>query len=240
MLFISPPFGNYINLDNAISIKGSFTLEPRYGLLSQIIYTLRYSFQHKGWTNQIGLRNNGIDYAINNYNTNNVYSIAILDNTEINKIKNKIPKDMNVEINVSCPNVIYHTKDKSNCISNEIKDFLNNQREWCIIKLPPVVEHSQIDTFYNLGFRQFHCSNTLKTKDGGLSGPILKPYTSNLIKYIKQKYPDSEVIAGGGIKTIDDIKHYKALGADHFSVSTLCFNPLQLYILYNQYIMEIM
>ena len=25
MLFISPPFGNYINFDNSISITGSFT-----------------------------------------------------------------------------------------------------------------------------------------------------------------------------------------------------------------------
>ena len=61
MLFIGPPFGNYVSLPNTTSIKGSFTLEPRSGLFSQIIKTLRYSFQDKGWINKIGLRNPGID-----------------------------------------------------------------------------------------------------------------------------------------------------------------------------------
>ena len=61
-IFISPPFGNYIpfftkksrgdNKENInfIPIKGSFTLEPREGLLIQIIKTLRYSF-----TMEVGL-----------------------------------------------------------------------------------------------------------------------------------------------------------------------------------------
>ena len=31
MLFISPPFGNYIDLNNTISIRGSFTLNERKG-----------------------------------------------------------------------------------------------------------------------------------------------------------------------------------------------------------------
>ena len=44
MIFISPPFGNYINLSNTIPIRGSFTLEERPGKWSQIFKTLRYSF----------------------------------------------------------------------------------------------------------------------------------------------------------------------------------------------------
>ena len=46
MIFISPPFGNYISLPKCRSIKGSFTLEPRGGLIVQIFRTLRYSFLH--------------------------------------------------------------------------------------------------------------------------------------------------------------------------------------------------
>jgi len=42
MLFISPPFGNYLELPDTRSIKGSFTLQKRDGLLFQIISTLRY------------------------------------------------------------------------------------------------------------------------------------------------------------------------------------------------------
>ena len=48
MIFIGPPFGNYVKLDNTVSIKGSFTLEPRSGLFMQILKTLRYSFVHGG------------------------------------------------------------------------------------------------------------------------------------------------------------------------------------------------
>ena len=108
MIFISPPFGNYLDIKNTISIKGSFTLESRDGLYSQILKTLRYSFEYNGWINKIGLRNKGIDYAIDDYKKNKskfIYSIALFNEKEIDKIVNKIPEDMNIEINVSCPNV---------------------------------------------------------------------------------------------------------------------------------------
>ncbi len=64
MLFISPPFGNYISLPYTMSIKGSYTLEPRSGLFQQIFKTFRYSFHHKGWINKIGLRNKGLVFGI--------------------------------------------------------------------------------------------------------------------------------------------------------------------------------
>ena len=111
MFFISPPFGNYIQLPQTISIKGSFTLHPRDGLLRQIISTLRYIPKYKGWVNKIGLRNKGIDWAINDYHRTNsttkstIYSIAIMDPSEIPKLSQKLPEHMNIELNVSCPNV---------------------------------------------------------------------------------------------------------------------------------------
>ena len=63
MLFISPPFGNYISLPHTMSIKGSYTLKPRPGLFQQILKTFRYSFHYKGWVNKIGLRNKGLGYV---------------------------------------------------------------------------------------------------------------------------------------------------------------------------------
>lgn len=109
MYFISPPFGNYINLPKINQIKGSYTLEPRDGLLLQILKTLRYNFTYQGWVNKIGLRNKGLDYAIKNYN-GQIVSIAILDKKEIPIIVKKIPNNMNIEINVSCPNAFcYYT-----------------------------------------------------------------------------------------------------------------------------------
>jgi len=221
MLFIGPPFGNYVSLPGTISIKGSFTLEPRDGLLSQIVKTLRYSFEHKGWINKIGLRNPGIDAAIKNWKNDKViHSIAILDKKEIPKLVEKIPEDMDLELNVSCPNA------EKKMITEGLGLFLNDKRRWCIIKLAPKTKHEIIDEYYKQGFRQFHCSNTLPTPTGGLSGPALIPYTTNLVYYIKKKYPETEVIAGGGIQSIQQLNKYKNIGANHFAVSTLLFHPI--------------
>lgn len=180
MIFISPPFGNYFSFENTISIKGSYTLEPRYGLLSQIIKTLRYSPENSGWINKIGLRNKGIDYAIENYDRKSIISVAILDKQDIPKILKKIPDDMNVEINVSCPNA------NKKMVDEDIQKFINSKRDWCIIKLSPECTDSKIDNYYKMGFRQFHCCNTLPTISGGLSGKSILPYSTNMIKKIKK------------------------------------------------------
>lgn len=238
-LFISPPFSNYQSIlssiynipENSIFIKGSYTLEPRNGLWMQVIKTLRYSFTAGGWVNKIGLRNPGIDEAIKqNYmnlskteRTKVITSIAILNTNEIKQFEKKIPYDMNLEINISCPNV------NQNLVSSGISHFINSNRKWCIIKLSPICSLGMIDTLYQQGFRQFHCSNTLPIANGGLSGPSLIPYTTNLVSYISTKYPDCKIIAGGGIRTTEDIEYYKKIGAHHFSVSTLFFNPWMCY-----------
>ena len=234
-IFISPPFGNYLpfftkkmgngaGTANFIPIKGSFTLEPRDGLLLQIIKTLRYSFTTAGWVNKIGLRNRGIDYAVEKYKngdyTDSVISVAVMNPAEVPELLKKIPIDMPLEINVSCPNVGGHITDSG------VDAFINRYRRWCIIKLSPVSELNVVDSYYKMGFRQFHCSNTLPVENGGASGEIIKPYTEKLTKYIHQNYSDATIISGGGIKTVDDIHNYKKCGAMYYSISTLCFSPL--------------
>ena len=223
--FISPPFGNYFNFSKTISIKGSFTLHPRPGKWSQIFKTLRYSFKYKGWTNKIGLRNPGLDYALKHYR-NNIISIAILEQNEIEPILEKLPDDQDIELNVSCPNT------EKNMISDNLHKFLHPERTWCIIKLSPFSTIEKVDKFYQDGFRQFHCCNTIPVKEGGLSGEKIVPYTCKLVKEIKDKYPDTEVIAGGGIRDLNTINLYRILGADHFSVSSLLFNPIKFHLLY--------
>ena len=232
ILFIGPPFGNYINLPNTVSIKGSFTLEKRDGLLLQIVKTLRYSFEKNGWINKIGLRNKGIDWAIKNHDSKNIYSIAILNENEIPVLLKKIPKNMNIELNVSCPNA------EKKMINNGLEKFLNKERKYCIVKLSPTISLDSIDNYYKQGFRQFHCSNTIPIKEGGLSGPSLIPYTSKLLSYIKNKYKDCEVIAGGGVTKYNDYKNYMNKGANHVAISTIFFNPFQFLPFYLNYIIE--
>ena len=227
MIFINPPFGNYFSFEKTISIKGSYTLEPRSGLIMQVLRTLRYSFEHHGWINKIGLRNPGIDYAIKNYKKNSIVSVAILNKEDIPKLIKKIPDDMNIELNISCPNA------EKKMITEGIENFLNKKRTWCIIKLSPTTDMKLVDNYYKQGFRQFHCSNTYPTPTGGLSGKFLIPYSTKLISNIKSKYSDTTVIGGGGITSKEEIEMYKKAGADHFSVSTLFFNPYKCYKFYH-------
>ncbi len=160
MLFISPPFGNYVDFNNSLSITGSFTLHPRLGLIKQIVNTLRYSNYYGGWINKIGLRNKGIDWAIKNIPENKILSIAILNPSDISMFLEKIPKHRNIEINVSCPNT------EKKMVSSGISDFINDHRKWCIIKISPNATEKEIDDYYKMGFRQFHCCNTIPIKEG--------------------------------------------------------------------------
>ena len=185
MLFISPPFGNYLSLPNTISIRGSFTLNERPGKWIQIAKTLRYKPLFGGWVNKIGLRNPGIDYAINTYKKGEIISIAIMKQEELPILLKKIPEDMDIELNISCPNTDKHM------VNTGVSQFINKKRRWCILKLSPIEKFSNIDGYYYQGFRQFHCSNTLPTPLGALSGPMLKYYNCILINYIKKKFPDN-------------------------------------------------
>ena len=233
MIFISPPFGNYLHFPETMSVKGSYTLKERSGLFYQILKTLRY-INYNGeytWINKIGLRNPGIKYGIKHYNSSkDIISIAIMEKSEIKEFNNLIPDDANIEINISCPNTEKHM------INDGINVFLNQKRKWCIVKLSPNTDKSLIDKYYSQGFRQFHCSNTFPTSNGGLSGKVLIPYTNDLIKYIKSKYNDTTIIAGGGIYDTNIMENYKNLGAMHFSLSTIFFHPTKFIpFFYNYY-----
>ena len=127
---------------------------------------------------------------------------------------------MDIEINVSCPNV------EHSLVCSKIQGFLGSERKWCSIKLAPTTDMKTIDNYYKQGFRKFHCCNTYPTPNGGLSGQTLIPYVCKLTSHIKTKYPDTEVISGGGIRYYDTLNIYKIYGADHYSVSTLLFNPI--------------
>ena len=72
---------------------------------------------------------------------------------------------------------------------------------------------------------------------GGLSGEKLIPYNMSLINRLKQ-YKDVEIIAGGGIQDINTLRTYKDLGANHFSISTLCFNLPKFLYFYSQYVLQ--
>jgi dihydroorotate dehydrogenase len=219
--FIAAPFGNYIYLKDFVSVYGSFTLYPRPGRLRQVIKTIRY--KHGAWHNKLGLRNPGISSQYGKFRDDAIYSLATIDPGDFKSMWRIVPSNISVELNISCPNVDHCSFDL-----NDLALYLGGKRRWCIVKLSPLTEDHLIDTLIDMGFRHFHCCNTLN----GESGHILKFYNTYLIKYIKEKCPDSFVIGGGGIYSIDDVKFYRDLGADGFSLATIFFNPLNFFKLY--------
>ncbi len=224
MLFIAAPFGNYLKFPNTLSVVGTYTLHPRKGRLKQIIKTLRY-VPGDGWVNRLELRNPGIVFGLSKYKQlNEVLSITGLTEEEWFRLLEIVPHNVNLELNLSCPNI-----EENGIPFYIIKKFISKFREWMIVKISPLSSEWDIDKLVDIGFRQFHCCNTLPHYDGGLSGRQIIPYASKHIRYIKEKYGDVEVIAGGGINCYDMICYYDAIGADHFSLGTVCFNPFKLF-----------
>jgi dihydroorotate dehydrogenase len=234
ILFISPPFGNWIRLPHTQSILGTYTLYERKGKIWNIMTKVFYSPKYNGWINNIGLRNKGIYQGLKKYKNNDILNISILNEEELVLMKKIIPDDVNLEINISCPNV-----DDNGLYDKGIEIFLNPKRKWCILKLSPTTSHKQIDEYYNKGFRQFNCGNTLKVLEGGLSGSMLKDFHSINIRYIKTQYPEAIVIATGGIRNWKDIIYYKKSGCNHISVSSTLLNPFCFVVLYIRYIYEL-
>ena len=224
MYFISAPFGNYLQYTNflsgkpIVSVTGTFTVKPRPGLAKQIIKTLRYT--KTGWRNKLGLRNPGIFKGIDNTASYSIMSIASLEPNDWRILYEAVPKNMSVELNISCPNVDAHP--------DLTKSFAKDERKWCIVKVPPTITNKQIDKIVKLGYNQIHASNTVPTAKGGLSGDVIVPHTLRILEYIKSTHPHVEVIAGGGVKDKASANRYIDAGADHISLGTVCFTPWKL------------
>ncbi|RZD43309.1 MAG: hypothetical protein CXT73_00940 [Methanobacteriota archaeon] len=218
--FIAAPFGNYIKHKNAISVKGTYTMLHRRGLIKQLFKTLRYDFSKKGWKNELGLRNPGIKHGLNKYKNNGkeIISIAAMLPIDWEDFARVIPDYINLEFNLSCPNTV----------TKFYNAFWDNKRQWCIAKISPLSTEDEIKRLLDIGFGQIHCSNTLPITGGGLSGRELISYTIKHIDYIKTHFPSVKIIAGGGINHIDIVHYYKSKGADYFSLGTVCFTPWKL------------
>ena len=221
--FISAPFGNYIKPAGCISVTGTWTLKPRGNRLWAVVKTLRYNKEVGGWTNKLGLPNPGIDVGLQKTSLSEVLSIAETNKGDFQKLNDLIPNDQSVELNLSCPNV------EKKLTWENAKTLLNDsKRKWCIAKLSPLTTPEELQFLIeDLGFTQFHFSNTLPFGDaGGISGPVLRRFTVDLIELCRKEWgEDLELIAGGGVRDLGAVMEYLGAGANHISLGSVCFNP---------------
>jgi len=234
-IFIAAPFGNYIRYRDAISVTGTWTLKPRGNRLKSVIKTLRYDRKERGWVNRLGLPNPGLEVGLEKTWATHVLSIAEISEDEFLIMENIIPINMSVELNLSCPNLTDHNVPK--LLDNDSPKIFtaSTMRDWCIAKVSPFISETELEhVIEKLNFKQIHFANTIPTKGGGLSGQSLKPYVSQLIRFVRSNWGNAiTIIAGGGIKTKSDISMYMDEGANHVSLGTVCFNPIKLRKLLN-------
>ena len=234
-IFISAPFGNYIKHKNAISVTGTWTLEPRGNRFWSVVKTLRWNSELQGWTNKLGLPNPGIKVGLQKTFPSDVLSIAEIDRGDFKKLYSIIPETQNIELNLSCPNIGKSLPWDDAEIFTRYR--ATTDREWCIAKLSPLTTPEDLEFLVDkLGFRQLHFSNTLPCQYGGLSGSVLRPYTLELIRLVRENWGDSvEIIAGGGVSDFGAVYEYLGEGANHVAIGSLCFNWFKMKRLLNDW-----
>ena len=220
--FIAAPFGNYIKPKGCIPVAGTFTLNARGNRFLAVAKTLRYNSAQSGWVNRLGLPNPGIRNGLEKNPT--VISIAEIDKGDFQRLNVLIPENQSIELNLSCPNLDKKLSWES------ARSFTPNTRKWCIAKMSPLTTPEEIKfVVEHLGITQLHFSNTLPTIRGGLSGPMLRGYTTELIELARSEYGNSvEIIAGGGVSDFGSVTDYLSSGANHISLGSVCFNPFKL------------
>ena len=223
--FIAAPFGNWVKPIGYIPVCGTFTLHPQGNRVWSAIRSLRYDFKRQGWMNNMGLPNPGVRVGLERHIYGEVLSIAEIERNDFKKLYNVVPSGMSVELNLSCPNVRNLPWD-----STEIFARNSEKRKWCICKVSPTVTPEDLEFLITkLGFTQIHASNTLPIQDfGGLSGRTLIPYTLDIIRLIREEWPEVTIIAGGGVDNFGAVYEYLNEGADHVSLGSVCFNPFKL------------
>lgn len=225
-IVISPPFGTFIHLHDATSVKGTFTYERRSGKLARILKTIRRT--RRGWVNNMGLRNPGLRNLKPAYfhNKKHLYSVAAIEESDWMKMleyfKNIGVTDIMVEMNISCPNALVFPPPKE-----ILREYANNF-SLVSVKFPPHTYTTNaliVRQAYEVGIRHFHFSNTYPNLDGGLSGTFIKRMAQNNIESRVVKFPDATYIGGGGIYAPQDVRDYKESGANCFSLATIWFTP---------------
>lgn len=231
---ISPPFGNWLSHPEATRVMGSYTWDARPGLIRAALGTVRPV--GGGWVNQMGLRNPGLRSV--RMQPGRLYSVVGLSAIEWWYILHHLPEDTWVEINLGCSNIPRYD------ISADILRRFIQRFPVVSIKVSPVpAGFKQAIAAIRAGVGFIHLANSAPSPRGGFSGPSNKPVVLEMVNLLStmiagQGY-NTQIIAGGGIRTGQDIQDYYDVGASHFSLSTAWFRPLRTYRLLSNFELDI-
>ncbi|MEK6645782.1 MAG: dihydroorotate dehydrogenase [Candidatus Firestonebacteria bacterium] len=243
-------YSKYIDLNKlgAIVVK-SITLHPREGNLPpRIVET------SAGILNSIGLQNVGVHTFIKEklqflkqFKTAIIVNIAgntVQEFIELVKILNDTSGISGIEINISCPNIKYNTKNHLAFGQNPkltyklTKDIRKATKLPLIVKLSPEVTDitviakacedggadalSLINTFpgmaINIETREPKLANII----GGLSGPAIKPIAIRLVWKVFNAV-QLPIIGIGGIFSAEDALEFIIAGATAVAIGTANF-----------------
>ena len=231
-VYLSPPFGNYYKLINnflkinTIPIIGSYALNDQKNILKERIKTIRFNKEYNGWEHNVEFKNMGLLKGCDDYNkikllnNNIIMSINFINLEDIKLTKHFLPDDTNLELNL---NTRKYSVQKY--LDSHLDIFLSNNGYAPIIKLPHNIKLREVDLLYNAGFKNFHCSNSNYINNKMISGESLIAQNIKTISQLKERYcGEIEIIGGGGIMETKDIEKYINAGADHISISSICFN----------------
>lgn len=223
-LVISAPFGNYLKFHRTTPTWGSYTVMPRGGFwrrVWKVLTTVRYDPATGAWYNRLGLPNPGLG-AVRRVPAGvilSLYGFARLEWVVMLERAWDVGARV-VELNLSCPNVAYSWESPPS--RADLAGFPGT----VIAKLSPVGYRKVGEALYARGVRHFHLCNTMPAGDrGGQSGKPLTRYALDAVRWFRTM-PGVELIGGGGVTGLDDVKRFVDAGADRVSVGSMLFNPL--------------
>lgn len=225
---VSAPFGNYIRFKDATSIIGPYSYFHRGGMVKRVwrvLFTVRYYNAIRAWVNKLALPCPGLaelQALDKEYCKDKIIQVVGFDRHQWTRLIDQALKrnPLAVELNISCPNVGKPSRN----FHDAIEAALLFDHEKLIWKMPPIHYERMVDHLYRIGYKKFHCCNTLPTPGGGMSGKPLKELSMGAVNYVK-KLSDTWVIGGGGVTSWGDVCDYNFLGADSVSVGSDLFFP---------------
>lgn len=196
-----------------------------------------------GIVNAVGLTNPGIEWWISRCYPGirrrailpiaSVYAESPAEAAEMSRMLAPLELAA-VELNASCPNTEDDLLENTELVVDTVHAVREHSRHPLIVKLSYSQDYTAIARRLEGTVEAVHAINTVPWRvlfpgkrsplehlgAGGVSGPIILPYTLEAVQKLRTA-TQLPIIAGGGITSLDDMVRLKEAGASAFSIGTL-------------------